>query len=324
METAVREQYPQYDNQDTASERHPFRRRIMREDITIRIKNLRLDSGEKIQLVYGAPKKAKLCPTVFVLDVESNSIANRSGIGFPGMSKRAKDELKRAGYLLKSPFGSNLLGNGFAVAYIVGDDLQSIRSARTNDWLGIFERVRGLKQVDPNSLFLLSTREYANLSVYLASKYTFSGFILEEPSYLLFSRQTYENVIERSDDLSPEEIWSRTDPSKARRYVEIFSQIHCPIMLIRNEQSDAYAFNDKTLIPKMYEANAYVEQVKIDGPVRNLTTFGSGNGVIDLTPEVSYYVPNVSLWVDEMITYIRMNSSTEAVALRDPSKYRSW
>lgn len=296
----------------------------MREDITIRIKTLRLDSGEKVRLVYGAPKKAQVCPTVFVLDVEANAIANRAGVGFPGMSKRARDELKQAGYLLKSPFGSNLLGNGFAVAYVVAEDLADIRSARTADWMGILDRVRNLKQVDPDSMFLLSTREYANLSTYLASKYAFSGFILEEPNYLLFSRQTYESVVERSDALTPEEIWARTDPSKANMYLQIFSQIHCPIMLIRNANSPAYAFNEKTLIPKLQEANAYVEQVKIPGPVRNLTTFGSSNGVLELPPEISYYVSNVSEWVGEMITYIRMNSSTEAVALRDPSRYRTW
>ncbi|EDY80540.1 hypothetical protein VDG1235_154 [Verrucomicrobiia bacterium DG1235] len=306
--------------------RAPFRRRIMRDDITIRIKNLRLDSGGKVRLVYGMPKNAKNVPAVFVLDVESNTMANASGLRLPGSSDRQKREFRQASYLLKSPFGSNMLGNGFAVAYIVADDLETIRSARTADWVGIFNRVRDLKPIDGNNVFLFSTREYANLSVYLTSKYNFSGFILEEPSYMLFSRNTHEKIIEDSDRLTPEEIWRRTDPTREFRYEQVLGKISTPIMLIRNPDSKAYTFNEKTLISKLNQVNAYYETVEVRGAGRALTVFGGSarSGVIEVSPEVSYYAPTVSKWVDEIITYMRINSSVDPIALRDPSNYRRW
>lgn len=309
-----------------AEKRAPFRRRIMREDITIRIKKLRLDSGKRISLVYGMPKKAKNVPAVFVLDVETNAMANSATHFLPGQSRAQKKEYQQASYLLKSPFGSNMLGNGFAVAYIVADDLESIRSARTNDWIGIFNRLRDLRQVDDNNVFLFSTREYANLSVFLTSKYRFSGFILEEPTYMLFTERTFEDVIKKSDALTPEEIWRRTDPTREFRYEQILSRVSSPMLLIRNPDSQAYAFNEKTLIPKLKQVNAPYETVEVRGPGRALTVFGGAarSGVIDVSPEVSYYAPTVSKWVDEIILYMRINSSVDPIALRDPSNYRNW
>lgn len=304
----------------------PFRRRIMRDDVTIRIKNLRLDSGGKVRLVYGIPKNAKNVPAVFVLDVESNTMANDDDIILPGATERQKRDLRQVSYLLKSPFGSNILGNGFAVAYLAADDLETLRSARTADWIGVFERVRGLKAVDPNNIFLFSTREYANLSVFLSSKYNFSGFILEEPAYMLFSKNTYENILGSSDKLSSEEIWRRTDPTREFRYEQVLSKISTPIMLIRNPDSQAYAFNQKTLIPKLEKANAHFETVEVRGTGRSLTIFGGNaqNGVIEVLPKVSYYPNTVTKWVDEIITYMRINSSVDPVALRDPSQFRRW
>lgn len=304
----------------------PFRRRIMREDVTIRTKPLRLDSGGKIRLVYGVPKRAKNVPAVFVLDVEANRMANNTSIRLAGYTKAKIREFQQASYLLKSPFGSNMLGNGFAVAYIVADDLETIRSARSPDWIGIFNRVRDLKQVDPNNVFLFSTREYANLSVYLTSRYNFSGFILEEPSYLLFTKKTHQKILEKSRSLTADEIWRRTDPTREFMYEQVLGRISTPIMLIRNPDSSAYDLTEKTLIPKLEQANAFFETVEIRGPGRNLTVFGEigESGVLDVTPEVGYYAPTVSKWVDEIIAYMRINSSVDPVALRDPSEFRNW
>ncbi|MDQ8203752.1 hypothetical protein [Pelagicoccus sp. SDUM812003] len=304
----------------------PFRRRVMREDISVRFRSLRLDSGKRVTLVYGTPKNVKSCPAVFVLDAEANALANAQGIRIPGLSKRKFKEARQASYLLRSPFGSNMLGNGFGVAYVVADDLDALRSARTKDWIGIFDRVRDLRNVADNSVFLFSTREYANLSIYLTTKYNFSGFVLEEPTYMLFSRDTHEDVIRKADRLTPDEIWNRTDPTRAFRYRELFSQINTPILLIRNPESEAYAFNEKTLIPQMQLAGTYVEAIEIEGPARALTVFGGSpdTGVIQVNPEVAYHAPTISKWVDEMITYMKMNSNVEAVALRDPTNHRNW
>ncbi|MDQ8182058.1 hypothetical protein [Pelagicoccus sp. SDUM812005] len=309
-----------------AVENVPFRRRIMREDVTIRSKTLRLGSGKKVRLVYGIPKKAKNVPAVFVLDVETNALANASSIRSFAMTKKQQRDYLEASYLLRSPFGSNMLGNGFAVAYIVADDLETLRSARTPDWIGIFDRVRDLKAVDGNNVFLFSTREYANLSVYLTSRYNFSGFILEEPGYLLFSNKTHEDVIKKSERLSSEEIWRSTDPTREFVYEQVFSRINTPIMLIRNPDSNGYAFSEKTLISKLNQTRSYYETIEVRGIGRDLTVFGgsSETGVIDVTPKVSYYAPTVSKWVSEIIAYMRINSSVDPVALRDPSNMRSW
>ncbi len=304
----------------------PFQRRINREDITIRVKTLRLDSGKKVRLVYGVPKKAKNVPAVFVMDVEANAIATDPAFKRPGLSKQQQQDFLQAAYLVRSPFGSNMLGNGFAVAYVVADDLETIRSARTPDWIGIFDRVRALKTVDGNNIFLFSTREYANLSIYLTSKYNFSGFILEEPGYLLFSNKSHEDIIEKSDRLSPDEIWRRTDPTREYIYEKVLNRINTPIMLIRNPDSRGYTFSEKTLIPKLDQSRAYYETIEVRGLGRQLTVFGgnSNTGVIDESPKVSYDPITVKAWVSEIITYMRMNSSVDPIALSDPTQSRRW
>ncbi|MDQ8187929.1 hypothetical protein [Pelagicoccus sp. SDUM812002] len=323
---AARPQYQVGDVLTRSEKGAPFRRRIMREDVTIRSRSLQLDSGKKVRLVYGVPKKAKNVPAVFVLDVETNVLSNATALRSFGSTKKQQRDFMEASYLLRSPFGSNMLGNGFAVAYIVADDLDTLRSARTPDWIGIFDRVRDLKSVDGNNVFLFSTREYANLSVYLTSRYNFSGFILEEPGYLLFSDKTHENVIGRSEKLTSQEIWERTDPTREFVYETVFSRINTPIMLIRNPDSTGYTFSEKTLISKLNQTGSYYETIEVRGVGRDLTVFGGGkdSGVIDVSPKVSYYVPTVSRWVSEIITYMRVNSSVDPVALRDPSNMRDW
>ncbi len=304
----------------------PFQRRINREEITIRVKTLRLDSGKKVQLVYGVPKKAKSVPAVFVMDVETNAIATAPTYKRAHFSKQQQQEFLRAAYLVRSPFGSNMLGNGFAVAYVVADDLETLRSARTPDWIGIFDRVRALKAVDGNNIFLFSTREYANLSIFLTTKYNFSGFILEEPGYLLFSNKSHEDIIEKSERLSSEEIWSRTDPTREYVYERIFNRINTPIVLVRNPDSRGYAFSEKTLIPKLNQSRAYYQTIEVHGLGRQLTVFGgnSNSGVIDESPKVTYDPATVKAWVSEVITYMRLNSSVTPIALSDPAKTRRW
>ena len=225
--------------------------------------------------------------------------------------------MKRVRYLLSSPFGSNLLGNGFVVAYLIADDIESLRSARTLDWLATFEKVRKNKKVDPESFFLLSTREYANLSLYLASHYNFSGVVLEEPHYMLFSKNGYKNIIERSDRMTEDEIWNRSDPSRKAKYHKIFSSIHSPLLLLRAKNTPAYGFNQKTLIPGLREANTYFEEATFDEPARYLDTLGE-EGVLDQEPNISYNVASTSLWLEHMLDYLIENSTTEPVELAMP------
>lgn len=320
------ESYEETEASVTQQQLVPFRRRIMREDITVRIKTLRLDSGKRVRLVYGTPKQAKKVPAVFVMDVETNALATGSAFNLPRASKRQRQEFREASYLLTSPFGSNMLGSGFAVAYVVADDLETLRSARTPDWIGIFDRVRDLKSIDSNNVFLFSTREYANLSVFLTSKYNFSGLILEEPNYMLFSSKTHEEIIGKSRDLSADEIWQRTDPTREFVYETVLNRISTPIMLIRNPESSAYSFNQKTLIPKLDLSRAYYQTVEVSGKGRDLTVFGGDpdSGVIEVSPRISYDTTTVSKWVSEIITYMRMNSTVDPIALRDPLEAKRW
>lgn len=296
----------------------PIRRLVDVDDVKIRLRSIRLSSGEKATLVYGIPKRVKAAPAVFIMDVEAMSMADQPIRRYSGSSRGGARRALKTNYLLRSPFGSNLLGQGFVVAYLLAEDLETLRSGDSADWMEAFDRVRGLPVVDDNSFFLFSTREYANLGVYLAGKYPFSGFILEEPHYMLFSRETYDDVIRNSDNLSSTEIWQRTDPSNQEKYVRVFRGILSPILLIRAENTHAFAFNDKTLLPKLFEANAYVESLILERPARVLKTMGAESGVMSLNPVVRYHVPSVSTWLEQMVYYLRENSYTQPQELKVP------
>jgi len=296
---------------------YPFRRGIFKDDIQIKSRQVRLESGKRISLVWGRPKKAKVAPAVFIIDVESASLSNQPSRRFFGGAKnrRARKE-SEARYLLTSPFGSNLLGQGFVVAYAVAKDLDTLRSARASDWIDIFDEIRDLKEVDESSYFLMSTKEYANLSVYLASLYSFSGFILEEPHYMLFSRKTHQEVIQDSSLLTSDQIWNRTDPSRRDFYHKILSSIYSPIMIIRAEDSPAYDFNEKTLINSLRETNTYFETITLNQIPRRLQTMGDREGVLNNEPRVSYNPNSVSTWLEGMINYLKINSDTTPTELQ--------
>lgn len=296
---------------------YPFRRGIFKDDIQIKSKQVRLESNKKISLVWGRPKKAKIAPAVFIIDVESAALSNQSRHRFfgRGKSRRVQKE-NEARYLLTSPFGSNLLGQGFVVAYAVAKDLDTLRSARTSDWIDMFDEIRDLREVDESSFFLMSTKEYANLSVYLASTYSFSGFILEEPHYMLFTRQTHREVIEDSGRLTSDQIWTRTDPSRREFYHKIFSNIYSPIMIIRSEDSPAYDFNEKTLIDSLKASNTYFETITLDQIPRRLMPLGDSDGVMNTEPRVSYNPNSVSTWLEGMINYLKINSDTMPTELQ--------
>jgi len=301
---------------------YPIRRLIAADDIRVKTQTIKLQSGKKATLVIGSPKKATTAPAVFVIDVESSSLAadpvRWNGPGGKGQQER----MKRIRYLLRSPFGSNLLGNGFVVAYLIAEDVEALRSARTLDWLESFEKVRKNKRVDDDSFFLLSTREYANLSLYLASHYNFSGVILEEPHYMLFSKNGYKDIINRSDRMTEDEIWNQSDPTRKAKYQKIFSSIHSPLLLVRSKNTSAYSFNEKTLIPRLIAANTFFEEATVDHPARNLDTLGQ-EGVIDGEPNVSYNVASTSQWLEHMLDYLKANSLTQPVELAMPySNYR--
>jgi len=296
---------------------YPIRRLISAEDIKVQTRTVRFKSGKKATLVVGSPKKAQTAPAVFVIDVESSALAADPIRWFGKGRKSQEQRAKRIRYLLNSPFGSNLLGNGFVVAYLIAEDIETLRSARTDDWLAAFEKVRNNTKVDEESFFLLSTREYANLSLHLASNYRFTGVILEEPSYMLFSRNPFKGVIERSHDLSEEEIWNQSDPTRKAKYRKVFSTIHSPLLLVRSRNTLAYTFNEKTLIPGLLEANAFFEEATFDSPARQIHTLGE-EGVMNREPKISYNSTSTSLWLEHMLNYLRANSRTEPIELALP------
>jgi len=293
---------------------YPFRRGLFKDDVVIKSRQVRLGSGKKVSLVWGRPKKAQFAPAVFIIDVESASLSNAPSKLFFNRQNQRRKELE-AKYLLDSPFGSNLLGHGFVVAYAVGKDLSTLRSARKEDWINMFDKIRELKEVEDSSFFLMSTKEYANLSVYLASVYSFSGFILEEPHYMLFSRQTHREIIDESYRFTSEQIWNRTDPSRRDLYHKIFSNIYSPIMIVRAENSPTHDFNEKTLISALRDTNTNFETITLPQVPRNIVSITEANGVLDTEPRVTYNAPSVSTWLEGMINYLKVNSDTMPVEL---------
>ena len=293
---------------------YPFRRGLFKDDVVIKSRQVKLESGKKVSLVWGRPKNAKIAPAVFVIDVESAALSNTPSPLFFSRRNQRRKELE-AKYLLTSPFGSNLLGHGFVVAYAVGKDLSTLRSARKEDWVDMFDKIRDLKEVEDSSFFLMSTKEYANLSVYLASTYSFSGFILEEPHYMLFSRDTHRDIIDESYRYTSEQIWNRTDPSRKDLYHRIFGNIFSPIMIIRSENSPTHDFSEKTLISALRETNTHFDTITLPQVPRRLVSISESNGVMDIEPRVTYNAPSVSTWLEGMITYLKVNSDTMPVEL---------
>ena len=293
---------------------YPFRRGLFKDDVVIKSRQVKLESGKKVSLVWGRPKNAKVAPAVFIIDVESAALSNAPAPLFSNRRNQRRKELE-AKYLLTSPFGSNLLGHGFVVAYAVGKDLSTLRSARKEDWVDMFDKIRDLKEVEDSSFFLMSTKEYANLSVYLASTYSFSGFILEEPHYMLFSRDTHRDIIDESYRYTSEQIWNRTDPSRKDLYHRIFGNIFSPIMIIRSENSRTNDFTEKTLISTLIETNTHFDTITLPQVPRRLVSISESNGVMDTEPRVTYNAPSVSTWLEGMITYLKVKSDTMPVEL---------
>ncbi len=298
---------------DAAASQFSLLRGLRRSDLAVKTNTVRLNSGKKVSLVQAHPKTAKSVPTILVMDIAAAALVEESS---GGRKSRENRERRHAAYLYSSPLGTHLLSAGFGVAYVVADDLASMRTAGKQDWINLADRVRNNPKTAPNDFFLFATREYANLSISLASIYDFSAFALEEPGYPLFSRQAHQEVVKNSAKLSSSEIWKRTGLGQGERYLRIFSQIGAPVMIIRNPGSHAYDFNEKTLIAKLSEAQTYFETVEIAGPLRAHTHFGGQTeGVLEIAPSIGYYPETVVPWVNSIVGYFTVTAATSPAPL---------
>ena len=288
---------------------YPLKKRLRDSDVVIKTRPHRIASGHDVTLVYSHPSGGKASPAVFILDVETAALSEQPVNSYYKLTRRETRRQAHSRYALGSPIGSNLLASGIATAYVTADNLESVRAMRTPDWLSLFEKVRALRAVQDDSFFLFSTSEYANTALYLAGKYSFSGLILEEPEYMLFTPRSYEAIVKNAPRLSSYEIWERANPQLETTYLEYLSRIASPVLLLRNAKSHANAFSEKTLLDSLRHVQTNFEVVKLPSRARYLKHYRQTQGVVDEPPEVLYSRDNLAFCLDQIVGYVQRNSS---------------
>ena len=84
---------------------YPFRRGLFIDDVVIKSRQVKLESGKKVSLVWGRPKNVKIAPAVFIIDVESAALSNAPAPLFFNRRNQRRKELE-AKYLLTSPLAA--------------------------------------------------------------------------------------------------------------------------------------------------------------------------------------------------------------------------
>lgn len=167
------------------------------------------------------------------------------------------DDAYRGRYITNNPLGNLLLSHGVAIVIPVNDSLEKLDSISVKNWKAIVSNFTSAKQIDAQSLFLVSTKEYAEIAIKIGSAIPFSGIILEEPENGLFGLTLPSN----SEDTA-------IMAGLLKNYTEALVDYSSPTLFLRQKQNPVLSINETLWLIPFLENNRKVRLSITDFPIR--------------------------------------------------------
>jgi hypothetical protein len=207
--------------------------------------NVKAGSGARYKFINCWPNADGPFPTALVLDPE---IAQQFVAGIDEYNRMIRripvsedtelpwEEPYRGRYITHSPLGNQLMAHAVSVIIPIRESLEKAQEISMEDWKSILDYYTDKKTLDSESLFLVATKEFADLAIRLAGSYPFTAFILEEPEQGLFGTQLPTDTGDAVKMMALQETYEAS-----------LKNIICPTLIFRQRQNPIIPINDTLL-----------------------------------------------------------------------------
>ena len=258
--------FDQYAEHHSISGKNPLIRAIAPEVLTWVEQSIKTPSGARLPFIYCFPRAAGPFPVALVLDSE---IGPQMEVGeeeytqierlIPAEGELPFDESFRGRYITHNPIGNQLISSGVVVVIPVLKNLEHLNGLPMRDWQAIMKFIQSIRVVDDESVFLVSTKEFAGTAFQLASHYEWAGLLVEEPESGIFGA---------SLPASTQDAVAMTELRK--KYQAVTAAIECPVLIMRNKLNPIHRINDFILIQSFLDEGRKLYLSITDRPLRTL------------------------------------------------------
>ena len=264
--------FEQYAEHHSIIGKNPLIRAIAPEVLTWVEQRVKTPSGARLPFIYCFPRAAGPFPVALVLDPE---IGPQMEVGeeeyaqilrlIPAERELPFDESYRGRYITHNPIGNQLISSGVGVVIPVLNTLEHLNGLPLRDWQAVIEFIQSIRVVDAESVFLISTKEFAGTAFRLASHYEWTGLLVEEPESGIFGA---------SLPASTQDAVAMTELRK--KYHAVTGAIECPVLIMRNKRNPIHRINDFVLIQSFVNDGRKLYLSITDRPLRTLEPVAAG------------------------------------------------
>lgn len=255
--------------------------------------------------------------------VEASAEANQESIRQVERiaEQRPQKKVYQAYYSWKSPLGSQLLKRGYQVVFPHPRSLAKLRGLTFEDWVYLFNELGENNSIDKESLFLMATREYADIASKIAMSTKLNAIVLEEPELPINGSKIY-SVWTTSNGKSP---WDVLHENSKFEYLQITSLIEEKLMIVREKDSSFFEFNNETLISSLLASRKHFVVALLEkNPRKEKRVLQLERIRPPLTSKeiksFQYEYDPVSMhkWINRALAFLYENAETKPLMLKTP------
>ena len=225
---------------------------------------VKVPDGPRLPFITCNPKANGPFPIAIILDpeIEAQMEAGKEEYAriirnIPIERELPYDDAYRGRYITNNPLGNLLLSHGVAIVIPVDETLETLDSISAKNWEAIVSHFTSPKRIDEKSVFLVSTKEFADTTIKVGSTIPFNGIILEEPETGLFG-----NTLPSTDEDSAKMA------GLLKSYTEALKDFSSPMLFLRQKQNPVLRMNETLLLVPFLEDNRKIKLSITDFPIR--------------------------------------------------------
>ncbi len=264
--------FDQYAEHHSISGKNPLIRAIAPEVLTWVEQSVKTPSGARLPFIYCFPRAAGPFPVALVLDPEIGPQMEVGEVEYaqierliPVEGELPFDESYRGRYITHNPIANQLISSGVVVVIPVLKNLEHLSGLPLRDWQAVMDFILSIRVVDAESVFLVSTKEFAGTAFRLAGHYEWRGLLVEEPESGIFGA---------SLPASTQDAVAMTELRK--KYQAVTGAIKCPVLIMRNKRNPIHRINDFILIQSFLNEGRKLYLSITDRPLRTLEPVAAG------------------------------------------------
>ena len=271
---------------------------------------IKTPSGARLPFIYCYANAEGPFPVALVIDPEiamqfevGEEEYSQTIRGIPAQMELPYDEPFRGRYITHNPIGNQLMAHGVAVVIPILNTLENLNSIPIEDWQAVLDYILSIRDMDAESVFLVSTREYADTAFRLAGQLDLEGFLVEEPESGIFGASLPATA---QDAVAMTEL--------IKKYQSVTASIDCPILIMRQKQNPILGINESALLNPLMKSGKELYLSITDRPLRTLepvTAVNEGETPVpNLPQQYAYDVEAMQKLVNRLLHFVQHNGAS--------------